>query len=549
MNGHQEENNLKCDGCKVFLQSIKKKNHRIQALEEENYIISSKNKSITDENRANNLHTSPNRSKNGQVEKLEAENNDLRCNIKQLLDDKSNLQVENARLSDHLNELKQRQLISNDQIRRLENEKTYAMSQKESIEGKYERLKNKMNQMKSDRNTFSRDEQNYNELEQHNQWISNEYNNLNNELYRKNQEIKALRAKLQNRQPGGPSIPPPNNPRNQVQGRYLRALIDYNPNDDSQLRGSDIRQVLQFKRGTILSLVSPIVGLQDDGSWPLACLVNFSDESLTSQNAPMYIPPDGQKMQSVERKRKRNSFFSSWSLSKAATQFDTPELKKYEEVLKVAPFKRGSIILVGANGNFLSSLMISIVSSNPSEFACPVISTSKRKQRGEQNNERYHFLKRKNIEKLVSRHNFIEYEEQQGDLNGVSFDDLRNIQDGGKTPVLTPRPESLKLLRDSSEFRPFVVFLESINGNKMSQTRNGNRSRNSFRKSTKRAHVGKILDENNQIRNIYYNYIDFFVEQENLSNATTMILNEWNNLARTSQWVPTSWTAETQSVP
>jgi len=144
--------------------------------------------------------------------------------------------------------------------------------------------------------------------------------------------------------------------QNRDQEKYLRSLIEYNPKDDSQLRASDMRQVLQSKRGTILFLVSPNTGLQDDGSLPLACLVNFSHDNLNSRQAPMYIPPDVPKMPAVQKKRKGNTFFSTWSFSKALDQFDTPELKNYEEVLRVAPFKRGSIILVGGNNDFLSSL-------------------------------------------------------------------------------------------------------------------------------------------------------------------------------------------------
>ena len=41
--------NFRCDECALFVESIRKKNHRIQALEEENYILSSKNKSLKDE--------------------------------------------------------------------------------------------------------------------------------------------------------------------------------------------------------------------------------------------------------------------------------------------------------------------------------------------------------------------------------------------------------------------------------------------------------------------------------------------------------------------
>ena len=47
----------------------------------------------------------------------------------------------------------------------------------------------------------------------------------------------------------------------------------------------------------------------------------------------------------------------------------------------------------------------------------------------------------------------------QGNLYGTRLDSVRAIIDEGRTAVLDPSPRSLKLLRNSSEFMPFIVFL------------------------------------------------------------------------------------------
>ena len=47
----------------------------------------------------------------------------------------------------------------------------------------------------------------------------------------------------------------------------------------------------------------------------------------------------------------------------------------------------------------------------------------------------------------------------QGNLYGTRLDSVRAIVDEGRTAVLDPSPRSLKLLRNSSEFMPFIVFL------------------------------------------------------------------------------------------
>ncbi len=63
------------------------------------------------------------------------------------------------------------------------------------------------------------------------------------------------------------------------------------------------------------------------------------------------------------------------------------------------------------------------------------------------------------MEYSIKCHEFLEYGEFNGSLYGTKFDSIRNIVDNGQTCILDASPQSLKLLRNSSEFMPFVVFL------------------------------------------------------------------------------------------
>ena len=53
----------------------------------------------------------------------------------------------------------------------------------------------------------------------------------------------------------------------------------------------------------------------------------------------------------------------------------------------------------------------------------------------------------------------LEYGEYQGDLYGTKLDSVREVIDTGKMCVLDCSPTALKLLHNSNEFMPFVVFL------------------------------------------------------------------------------------------
>ena len=61
----------------------------------------------------------------------------------------------------------------------------------------------------------------------------------------------------------------------------------------------------------------------------------------------------------------------------------------------------------------------------------------------------------------IRNHEFLEYGEFNGHLYGTRFDSITAITEGAgnKCCVVDPSPQSLKLLRTSAEFMPFVVFL------------------------------------------------------------------------------------------
>jgi guanylate kinase len=59
----------------------------------------------------------------------------------------------------------------------------------------------------------------------------------------------------------------------------------------------------------------------------------------------------------------------------------------------------------------------------------------------------------------IKNHEFLEYGEHNGNLYGTKLDSVRAIIDEGKTCILDSSPQSLKILRNSSEFMPFIIFL------------------------------------------------------------------------------------------
>ncbi len=183
---------------------------------------------------------------------------------------------------------------------------------------------------------------------------------------------------------------------------------------------------------------------------------------------------------------------------------------------------------------------------------------------------RYWFVDREDMEYAIKNHEFLEYGEYNGNLYGTRFDSVQAIIDSGKTAVIDPSPQTLKLLRSSPEFMPFVVFLAAPGMDEMknvfenarmtnsliSSSRNlANFERNSsIRMSSRRAKtlesisslyveedVMKNLEESARLHRAYSSFFDIVVVSENHDQTFRQVMEAWHQLSINDQWVPTTW--------
>ena len=87
------------------------------------------------------------------------------------------------------------------------------------------------------------------------------------------------------------------------------------------------------------------------------------------------------------------------------------------------------------------------------------------------------------MEMSIKQHEFLEYGDFNTHLYGTKLDSIRAIIDDGKTCVLDASPQSLKLLRNSSEFMPFVIFLTAPGLDDMKHVYDNLRATNSMIKT------------------------------------------------------------------
>jgi len=352
---------------------------------------------------------------------------------------------------------------------------------------------------------------------------------------------------------------------------YVKALFNYDPKEDNIHPCAEIG--LMFFMGDILAIVN-----QDDPNWWQARLAECPGPSglipsrELEERRKAYVEKEADYTTKIglcgtftAKKKKKNIY-----QSRGNTQFDRAELSLYEEVVKLPPFKRKTLILIGANGVGRRTLKSKLLDRNPDRFATPLPHTSRPKRNEEDNGFRYWFVDREDLEISIRRHEMLEYGEHGGEIYGTKLDSVREVIDTGRMCVLDCSPAALKLLHNSNEFMPFVVFLAApgleemkhiYDNGKMagaimaSQRSLTNFERNSsIRHSSRRGRtleslsslyveedVVKNLEESAKLQRAYANYFDLIVINESWEDTYMKIMNALDDVEHEASWVPAKW--------
>jgi len=352
---------------------------------------------------------------------------------------------------------------------------------------------------------------------------------------------------------------------------YVKALFNYDPKEDTLNPCAEIG--LMFFHGDILAIVN-----QDDPNWWQARLAECP--------GPAGIIPSRE----LEERRKafvdREADYSSkiglcgtfiakktklkMFRSRASTQFDRAELSLYMEVVKLPPFRRKTLVLIGASGVGRRTLKRKILESNPDRFAAPLPHTSRPKRNEEDNGFRYWFVDREDIEISIRRHEMLEYGEHDGNLYGTKLDSVREVVESGRMCVLDCSPSALKLLHNSNEFMPFVVFLAAPglddmkplydNGKMAGAIMASQRSLAEFERNSSIRHssrrgktleslsslyveedVVRNLEESAKLQRAYSNYFDLVVVNESWEETYMKVMNALDDVEHEASWVPSKW--------
>ncbi|MBN3312890.1 MPP2 protein, partial [Atractosteus spatula] len=333
-----------------------------------------------------------------------------------------------------------------------------------------------------------------------------------------------------------PSYQEPHPPR-QV---FVKCHFDYDPAHDNLIPCKEAG--LKFGSGDILQIVN-----QEDPNWWQACHVEGGSaglipSQLLEEKRKAFVKRDlelaaaGALCGGISGKRKKKMMY----LTTKNAEFDRHELLIYEEVAKVPPFRRKTLVLIGAQGVGRRSLKNKLMLSDPARYGTTIPYTCRKPKEDEKDGQMYSFVGRAEMEQDIKSGRYLEHGEYDGNLYGTKISSIHEVIEAGKVCALDVNPQALKVLR-TSEFLPYVVFIEAPD---FEVLRAMNKSAIEAGVATKQltdAELKRTVDESGRIQRAYGHYFDLTIVNDNLEGAFRSLRAALERLNTERQWVPVSW--------
>ncbi|KAK2724229.1 protein PALS2-like isoform X1 [Artemia franciscana] len=351
---------------------------------------------------------------------------------------------------------------------------------------------------------------------------------------------------------------------------YMRALFDYNPKDDKILPCAEIG--LCFSKGDVLQILN-----RSDPNWWQAKKVGWAGPAglIPSQELEerrkAFVAPDADFVHKVglcgtrTSKKKKKILYRL----KQAADLDKAELILYEEVTRMPPFRRKTLVLIGTEGIGKRTIKNRLLNSDPDRFGTTMPYTSRPMRELEEQGMGYWFTTKEDMETEIQNNEFLEYGEYNGHLYGTKLDSIRDVIRNGKMCIIDCSPTALKALHNSPEFMPYVIFIAAPGMELVRYMYDNNPSHygsraagidvnferaSSMRISTRRARTLEslaslyeeedfkhALEESARMQRSFEKYFDMVIVNEDPDITFNHILEALEALSNQHQWVPVTW--------
>ncbi|XP_029564539.1 MAGUK p55 subfamily member 2b isoform X1 [Salmo trutta] len=333
-----------------------------------------------------------------------------------------------------------------------------------------------------------------------------------------------------------PSYQEPHNPRQ----AYVKCHFDYDPSHDNLIPCKEAG--LGFSSGDILQIFN-----QEDLNWWQACHLEGGSaglipSQLLEEKRKAFVKRDlelvttGPLCSGMGGKKKKKMMY----LTTKNAEFDRHELRIYEEVAKVSPFRRKTLVLIGAQGVGRRSLKNKLLVSDPLRYGTTIPFTSRKPKVDEKDGQMYSFMTRSEMDSDIKNGRFLEHGEYDGNLYGTKINSIHEVVDSGKICILDVNPQALKVLR-TSEFLPYVVFIEAPDYEVLKAMNKSAKEAGVMTKQLTDSELKRTVDESERIQRAYGHYFDLNIINDSLEGAFCGLKMALERLGAEQQWVPVSW--------
>ncbi|XP_023676632.1 MAGUK p55 subfamily member 2b isoform X1 [Paramormyrops kingsleyae] len=333
-----------------------------------------------------------------------------------------------------------------------------------------------------------------------------------------------------------PSYQEPHTPRQ----AFVKCHFDYDPAHDNLIPCKEAG--LKFSSGDILQIFN-----QEDLNWWQACHVEGGSaglipSQLLEEKRKAFVKRDlefaggGPLCTGIGGKKKKKMMY----LTTKNAEFDRHELLIYEEVAKMPPFRRKSLVLIGAQGVGRRSLKNKLLVSDPQRYGTTMPYTSRKPKANERDGQMYCFMSRSEMESDIKNGRFLEHGEYDSNLYGTKISSIHEVVESGKICILDVNPQALKILR-TSEFLPYVVFIEAPDFEVLKAMNRSAIEAGVVTKQLTDSELKRTVEESGRIQRAYGHYFDLTIINDNLESAFRRLRGALEKLGVEQQWVPVSW--------
>ncbi|XP_041963194.1 MAGUK p55 subfamily member 6a isoform X3 [Alosa sapidissima] len=321
---------------------------------------------------------------------------------------------------------------------------------------------------------------------------------------------------------------------------YLKPQFNYNPETDNLIPCKEAG--LAFSRGDVLHVVN-----REDPNWWQACNVvggatGLIPSQFLEEKRKAFVRRDldgsaGVLCGTIPGKKKKKKLMY---LTAKNAEFDRHELQIYEEVARMPPFQRKTLVLIGAQGVGRRSLKNRLIVLNPLRYGTTVPFTSRPPRGEESDGQSYCFVNRPEMEQDIKGGRYLEHGEYDGNLYGTKIQSIHQVVNTGRTCILDVNPQALKVLK-TAEFMPFVVFIAAPQLDTLRAMHKAVVDAGITSKQLTETDLKKTVDESSRIRRAYSHYFDLTIVNDNLDRAFDALQAAVERLSSEPQWVPVSW--------